>query len=64
MGRVNDLVRIGGVMNRRDLSMSNTDRLLDHFDYGCKTIGRARCGRHDLVLCGIVQMIVHAHHNI
>ena len=64
MGRVNDLVRIGGIMNGRDLSVPNADRLMNHFDHGCEAVRRTRRSRHNFVLRGIIQMLVHTHHDI
>ena len=51
-------------MNRRDLAVTNANRFVDHLYDGCQAVGGAGGCGHDPVLCGVVQVIVDAHHDV
>ena len=57
-------VGVGGVVNRRNLTVPNADIFVNDFDHGRKTVGGARGGGHNCVLAWVVQVLVHAHDDI
>jgi hypothetical protein len=62
--RVDNDLRVGDVMDGRNHTMYDPDRLVKHLDDWCKAVRRARRGRQQMMLLRLVELIVHSHHDI
>ena len=64
MRAIDDALRIGNVMDRRDHSMLDAQIFVQHLHDRCETVGRARCGRDDAIFLGLVLVMIDPHHDV
>jgi hypothetical protein len=53
-------VGVGRIVDRRDLSMTNTNAFVDDFDNRCQTVGGAGSRSHDVVSRRIIEVLIDA----
>ena len=52
------------IVNGGDDAVANAEALLNDLHHRRKAIRRAGCRRHDVMDCGIVEMVVHSHNDV
>ena len=62
--RVDERLRVGEIVQRRDQPVADADALVDDLDDRSQAVGRARGGGHDVVHRRVVQVIVDPHHDV
>ena len=62
--RVDDRLRVGHVVDRRDDAVPDADLFMDHLHHRSETIGGAGSGGDDVMMARVVEMVVDAHHDI
>ena len=58
MTPIDDCLRVGDVVNGGNRAVHDADVLMHDFDERREAIGRARCGRHQVVLVVIIEVVV------
>ena len=62
--RVHHHVGVGRVVDGGDLSVTDAQLLVHHFHHRCQAVGGARRRRDDAVFGRVVQLVVHADHDV
>ena len=58
MGRIDQRLRVGHVVQRRDLTVHDSDPLVDHLHHRREAVGRTRGRRQQIVALWLVEMII------
>ena len=64
MRRIDDNVGVGWIVDGGDLTVPDTNRVLDDLDHGREAVGRTRGSGEQPMACGIIELIVDADDNV